>query len=230
MAKLIGRKKRSSKESDELISRGQEIWLWATEKPKQAASVVGGVVGAVLLVLLSLYLVESAEERRLDKVSSSINTFLAEGRSEAERAVILEKLQKQADQYSRFQVGGEARYFLAGALARKGEFAAATEAYQQVMQDFSSNANLANSAALGLAYTYRLMGEEEKALETFQRLTGETAAPVPHSQIRLEIGLIYETQGKQEEARSTYRDLLESYPDGSWSQEAQQRLDLLDGA
>jgi TolA-binding protein len=74
------------------------------------------------------------------------------------------------------------------------------------------------------------MREEGKALEAFQRLTEEVAAPVPHSQIRLEIGLIYEAQGKQEEARDTYRDLLESYPEGPWREEAQQRLDLLDGA
>jgi tetratricopeptide (TPR) repeat protein len=230
MAKLIGRTKRPGKESDELISRGQEIWLWATEKPKQAAYVVGGVVGVVLLLLLSLYLVESAEDRRLDAVSSTINRYLDEEGDGPEGAAVREKLREQADQYSRYPAGGEARYFLAGILARDGEHTAAVEAYQRVMEDFSSNTNLANSAALGLAYTYRLMGEEEKALAAFQRLTEEVAAPVPQSQIRLEIGLIYEAQGKPEEARGAYRDLLESYPGGPWSEEAQQRLDLLEGA
>lgn len=230
MAKLIGRTKRPGKESDELINRSQELWLWVTEKPKQAAYVVGGVVGVVLLLLLSLYLLENAGERRQDAVSSTINTYLDEERDGPEGAAVREKLRKQADEYSRYPVGGEARYFLAGMLARDGEHTAAVEAYQRVIEDFSSNTNLANSAALGLAYTYRLMGEEEKALEAFQRLTAEVAAPVPQSQIQLEIGLIYEAQGKPEDARATYRSLLESYPGGPWSEEAQQRLDLLEGA
>ena len=228
MAKLIDKKKAAGKESDELVGLGQQVLHWAQERPRQVAAAAAGGTAVLLLVLGSLMLTGKAEEKRIGSVSSAVNSSTEAGEADAGGAV--EELRRLAEKYSRFEEGGQARYFLAGSLAMEGDFPGAAAEYEKVIQDFSSNVNLAGMAGLGLAYTYRLMGEEQKALETFLKLQGDAGIPLPQSQIGMEVGRVYEALGKKEDALSAYRAVVESFPESPVSEQAQKRISYLEGA
>ena len=51
---------------------------------------------------------------------------------------------------------------------------------------------------------------------------------MPRAQIQMEIGMILERKGKAAEARRTYQDVAQTFPDGSWSAKARERLRLID--
>jgi tetratricopeptide (TPR) repeat protein len=228
MAKLLDKKKTAAKEGDELIGLGQQALHWANERPRQVAAAAAGGVAVLLLILGSLLLTGKAEEKRIGSVAAAVSRYTAAG--EANGGAAIEELRRLSDKYSRFEEGGQARYFLAGSLAGGGDLQGAAAEYEKVIQDFSANVNLAGMAGLGLAYTYRLMGEEEKALETLLGLQGQTTIPLPQSQIGMEVGRVYEALGKKEDALSAYRALVEDFPDSSVSQQAQKRISYLEGA
>jgi len=228
MAKLIDRKKTVAKESDELVGLGQQAIHWVSERPKQVAAAAVGGTAVLLLILGSLLLTGKAEEKRIGSVASAVSRYTTAG--EADAGAALEELRRLTEKYARFDEGGQARYFLAGSLAAEGDLQAAAAEYERVIQDFSSNVNLAGMAGLGLAYTYRLMGEEQRALETFLKLQGEAGIPLPQSQIGMEVGRVYEALGKKEDALSAYRKLLESFPESPVSEQAQKRISYLEGA
>jgi len=228
MAKLIDKKKAASKEGDELMGLGQQALHWANERPRQVAAAAAGGTAVLLLILGSLLLTGKAEEKRIGSVASAVSRYTAAGEEDAGAA--LEELRRLTEKYSRFEEGGQARYFLAGSLAMGGDLQGAAAEYERVIQDFSSNVNLAGMAALGLAYTYRLMGEEQRALEIFLKLQADEGIPLPQSQIGLEVGRVHEALGNREEALSAYKALLETFPESPISELAQKRISYLEGA
>lgn len=229
MAKLITTKKKITKEPDEFMSFTQRVWHTVSEKPKQTALAGGGVVGVILLVLLALYMGERAEEKKIRKAATVVAKYHEEPGDTRDSAVIRDDLKKLSEKYSGSDIGGLTLYYLGGILVERGEYQDGADAYQEVLTKYSAGENLANSATLALAYTYRLMGEDERSLELFQSLQEKKTAPVPLSQIRLEIGIAREKMGKREEAAEAYRGVIETYPDTPWSSQAQERLTAVEG-
>jgi tetratricopeptide (TPR) repeat protein len=228
MAKLIDKKKTAAKEGDELVGLGQQALHWVNERPRQVAVAAAGGTAVLLLILGSLLLKGKAEEKRIESVAAAVAGYTAS--TGTDRGSALEELRRLTEKYARFGEGGQARYFLAGSLAQEGDLQGAAAEYERVIKDFSANVNLAGMASLGLAYTYRLMDEEEKALEMFLRLQGETGTPLPQSQIGMEVGRVYEALGKKEDALSAYRTLVESFPESSVADMARKRISYLEGA
>jgi len=228
MAKLIDKKKSAAKEGDELIGFGQQALHWVSERPRQVAAAAAGGTAVLLLILGSLLLTGKAEEKRIESVASAVSRYTSS--TGEDQGSALEDLRRLTEKYARFEEGGQARYYLAGSLALEGDLQGAAAEYERVVKDFSANVNLAGMASLGLAYTYRLMGEEEKALEMFVKLQGETGIPLPQSQIGMEVGRVYEALGKKEDALSAYRKLVESFPESPVSDLARKRISYLEGA
>lgn len=229
MAKLITDKKKITKEQDEFMSITQRVWQRVSDNPSQAALAGGGAVCVVLLVLLALYMGERAEEKRIRKAAVVVAQYHEERGEERDSAAIRDDLKELSEKYSGSDIGGLALYYLGGVLVERGEYQDGAAAYQEVQTRYSSDVNLANSATLALAYTYRLMGEEERSLGLFQSLKEKKDVPVPLSQIELEIGIAKEKMGKNSEAADAYRGVIEVFPDTPWSSKAQERLTAVEG-
>lgn len=224
MAKLIRSKRKITKEPDEFMSFTQRVWHTVSEKPKQTALAGGGVAGVILLVLLALYIGERAEAKKIRKAATVVAKYHEEPGDARDSAAIRDDLKKLSEKHSGSDIGGLTLYYLGGILVERGEYQDAADAYQEVLTEYSASENLSNSTTLALAYTYRLMDEDERSLELFQGLLEKKTVPVPLSQVQLEIGITREKMGKRGEAAEAYRDVIETYPDTPWSSQARERL------
>lgn len=229
MAKLIGSKKKITKEPDEFQSFTQKVRLQISDHPRQAAIVAGAGLGMVLIFVFALFLVEKAGEKRLVTFNRMVERYLGDDDPARDSAAIREELGRHSKKLSGTELGGQALYYLGGIASKEGDYDAAVEAYRKVREDYATIENLADAASLGMAYTYLLMGENESALSTFRELLKKESAPIPRSQVQLEIGSILEDMGKEDEAISTYRGLVEAAPDSPWGTQARKRLDRLEG-
>lgn len=229
MVKLIDKKKKTgTAEVEELRGLWDRALLWVEEKPRQVAGAAGGGALLVLLLLSAFFLIGKAEKKRVNSVSAAVSEYVETEGVPGEE--VTRRLRTLADRYSKSELGGQARYFLAGSQAGQGDLEGAEKSYRKVIEDFSGNATLSSAATVGLGYVYRLMGENEKARETFEALLQDDETPLPRSQIYMELGLAYEALGMKKEALTTYRKFLDSYPESSLRRRAQQKVASLEGA
>ena len=229
MARLIDRKKKISDEPDELQSATQNIWDAIAENPKRTAAVAGGILGTVLVVVLALYIGERAEEKKMSRVAKVFSDY-RDARGEGKNLTLGEELEGLAAGHAGTALGAQSLYFLGNYFVESGDYTAALDAYQRVVDEYGSFEGLANTARLAQAYLYSVRGDEARALEIFGELAAVEEDPVPRSQIALEMGRLQENLGKKEEAAATYRSVIELYPDTPWSAEAEKRLSAVGGA
>ena len=142
---------------------------------------------------------------------------------------MVDELKGLAEKHARTAPGGQALYFLGGMLVEQGDYSAAAETYRRVGEEHAENKTLAAAANLARGYTHILLDDLEEARQVFSGLLEQGDVPVPRTQIEMEIGSIYEKQGKREEAADAFRRLAESDPEGLWGQEAASRLRILEG-
>jgi len=230
LAKTKPISKKELHEPDQFQALSSRIVDRVVENPRRAIIAAGSVLAAVLLVVLALYLSERAEGKGQEQLAAAAEGYFSAGDSENERAALEAELSRLADRHGGSGMGGEALYYLAGLRAGQGEYAAAAETYLKVREEHSRNVNLASSASLGLAYTYRLMGEGEKAIAALEELLEASDVPVPRDLVRFELAGLFEKRGEAGEAVSIYRSLAEGDAEGPLAEKARQRLSLLQGS
>jgi tetratricopeptide (TPR) repeat protein len=230
MVRRITRKKKVTDEQEELLGFSHRLWLGISEKPKQAAMIAGGAAGAILIVLLAFYLRDRARVESIRDLAGTVALYQQEEGADRDSGAVMEELEELAASHSGTDMGGQALYYLGGILAEKGEYQRAIETYGKVREEYGSNEHLANAAAVALAYTHRLAGEDDKSLQLFLELSEKKGSLLPLAQIQLEIGLINDSLGRRQEAAEAYRAVIDTYPDSTWSSQAQERLAVIEGA
>jgi len=229
MVRRITRKK-VNVEQDELLGVTERLWHGISEKPKQTAMIAGGAAGAILLVLLAFYLRDRARVESVRDLAATVALYQQEEGEGRDSGAVMAELEELAERHSGSDMGGQALYYLGGILAETGDYARAIETYGKVREEYGSNEHLADSAAVALAYTYRLAGDNEKSLQLFLELSEKKGALLPLAQIQLEIGIINDRLGRGREAAEAYRAVIDSYPDSTWSSQAEERLAVIEGA
>ncbi len=227
MAKLKQSTKKDTLEKDELQSLAQRLWTQVAQDPRRAVAVAGGAVAAVLAVLLVLYLLERSEQKRLASVGAVVGRYLALEGDSPERPALRGEMEGLAEKYGGSKEGGLVLYYLAGLRADEGDYQGAVEAYTKVRERHGDDATLSSAAALGLAYTYRNMGENGKAMEVFSKILETEGVPTARTLVEFEIGRLHEEGGDRDKAEEIYRRLAEQDPDGAVGAQARRRLDRL---
>jgi tetratricopeptide (TPR) repeat protein len=230
MVRRITRKKKVTDEQEELLGVTHRLWLGITEKPKQTAMIAGGAAGAILIVLLAFYLRDRARVESIRDLAGTVALYQQEEGPGRDSGAVMEDLEELAARHSGSDMGGQALNNHAGILAEKGEYQRAIETYGKVRAEYSSNEHLADAAAVALAYTHRLAGEDEKSLQLFRELSEKKGSLLPLAQIQLEIGLVNDSLGRGQEAAEAYRAVIDAYPDSAWSSQAQELLVAIEGA
>jgi len=230
MVRRITRKKKVTDEQDEFLGVTQRLWISISEKPKQAAVMAGGAAGAILIVLLAFYLRDRARVESIRDLAGTVALYQQEEGAGRDSGVVMKELEDLAARHSGSDMGGQALYYLGGILAERGEYQRAIETYGKVRAEYRSNEHLADAASLAMAYTHRLAGEGQKSLQIFLELSEKKDSLLPLAQIQLEIGLINDSLGRGQEAAEAYRTVIDTYPDSTWSSQAQDRLAAIEGA
>jgi tetratricopeptide (TPR) repeat protein len=219
-------RKKLLQEPDEFLSGSQQVWLWVHENRDKAAMIGGGIVAAVLLAVGVKAYVEHAHDQRSSAVAAAVARY-AQAPGGVAPADLRQELATLAERYSGSPEGAVARFFQAGAFAASGETEKARQLYAALASSGAQQADLALLARQSLAYLDLASGKSEAALASFNELLAAQGGPVARAQIMLEIAAIHEKQGRTDDARRVYQELLAAHPDGSWTATAKERLRVL---
>jgi TolA-binding protein len=231
MAKMTGSYRRKADDEDELKTIAGQALSFIQEKPRETAMAVAAVVAVVAVVLLASFLMERSEKSRVAAVNEAIARYTAAADADGNDSnAIRAELETMAEKYGDTDMGGQALYYLGGALAREGKYAEAAKVYLDVHNTFTSNSNLAGAALLGAAYSLAAAGSTEEAVGHFRTLLETDDQAVPRSQIRMEVARILRADGDREGAAAELKMIVSDHPESSQAEDARKMLDVLAGS
>jgi TolA-binding protein len=147
--------------------------------------------------------------------------------TERERAqAALTKFKAVADAYPSTDAGIFARYQEGAAEMTLHNPAAATAAYQEVIQR-AGNGIYGQMARLGLAEAQARGGQYDQAINTYKEMSQRKDGPLPIDAILMQLGRTYLDAGKRAEAQQTFTRLVEEYPESPFTGDAKKELDGL---
>lgn len=138
----------------------------------------------------------------------------------------LKAFQEVADKYPSSLAGTAARYHSAETLLSLGKNAEAQQAYQAVI-DKSSSTVYGSMARLGLANVQLASGQNDQAIKTFEDVAAQRDGIVPVDGVLMQLAAAYQKMGKTAEARTTYKRVVDEFPDSPYVQNARQAMTLL---
>lgn len=119
-----------------------------------------------------------------------------------------------------------ALYQAAGALCSLGRLPEAEQRYREVIARGTGGV-YGEMAQLGLADVYRAMGQADKAIEIYQKLSTAADTRLPTDGVLLQLARTYARAGKTEDAARTYTRIVEEFPQSLYVADAREGLSAL---
>ncbi|MFP4474671.1 MAG: YfgM family protein [Desulfatibacillaceae bacterium] len=227
MAKSPGKISRKQlKEPDEFQTFTAKIITYMVEHRRQLYTVAGVITFLVVAGLFLNYFMARTERKAHEMASQAealyIN-YLAGAENRPELSTIVERFEDVVREYPRTDAGRSAKLYLAQVYMREGEYEKAVRHYEEVLDRFGGDEDLAKVAAIGLAYAHEQRKEYEKAAEYFRKLA-EAEDKAFKEDATLGLARTYEAMGRTEDAYRVYRDFVERYPESVYVQLIREKL------
>lgn len=104
-----------------------------------------------------------------------------------------------------------ARYYKANSEMEMGDFEPAIKGYSEVIANAGDNPVLVSLATMRLASAYLVMGDKQKAIDTFQNEIKAEKGFMKDAAIFM-VAKVYESDGRTEDAKRAYEKLQKEYP------------------
>jgi tetratricopeptide (TPR) repeat protein len=140
-------------------------------------------------------------------------------------AIVLYK--KVVEEYPRTPTAPLALFNLGNSLLQANEVDAAIEAYQRFVFMYGSNASLLGLVHQKLGYAYLLKGDRDQAVKAYSTVL-ENPGSLNRDQALFELARLEESQSRPEGALAHYQELMKSYPNSPFSNEAGLRVKALE--
>lgn len=139
----------------------------------------------------------------------------------------LAKFDAAAQGYSTTKAGISARYQAAGVLVLLGKPDDAARRFQEVMDIAGTGSVYSEMARLGKVSAETQAQRFDEAIKTYLDLSNNKDGTVPPDAMLMQLGRIYLMTGKTQEARTTFRRLLDEYPASPFAADAKREVDTL---
>jgi len=139
----------------------------------------------------------------------------------------LTKFLAAANAYPKTNAGISARYQAAGVLVLLGRSEEAGTRFQEVMDAAGQNSVYYEMARLGKVNALAQAKRFDEAIKTYTDLSNNKDGTVPPDAMLMQLGRTYLMAGKPQEARTTFRRLLDEYPASPFAAEAKREVDNL---
>ena len=198
---------------------------------------LGILAGGVLLLGVAaaayFYFSKETERKAEDLEFSAYSEYSKRTRlsgAEKEKAIrgAIEKYQQILDSFPKTKTAGLAAYTMGNAEVELKEYDKGIELYQRALASLSLSETMRGLIHLRLGYAYLAKSDPEKAISEFAQVEKN---PLTRDQdfASYEIGKIYESQGKKNEALGEYESLVKSYPASPLVSEVSARISELKG-
>ncbi len=121
--------------------------------------------------------------------------------------------------------GKVAAYLQGIALVEAGDGPGAVKVLEGAASSLGGDATLGGPVKSGLAHAYELAGQADKAADTWKGLT--TDASYPKDVALTGLGRALEKQGKREDAKAAYKQVVDQFPGSPMSAAAKSALERL---
>jgi tetratricopeptide (TPR) repeat protein len=132
------------------------------------------------------------------------------------------------DGYGRTQAAAVAGVYLGRIAAGEGKLDEARRLWSDYADGHKDS--LAALVRLDLIELDRRQGKGEELVGRLRPMLDDSASPLPKDTVLYQLGLTYEQLQRRPEAVSSYRQIVDEFPQSSYRQEAQQKLVSLDPA
>ena len=193
------------------------VWVWRNGKRDQA----GAAFARAMAVLQS----QIAPAPTVPGATQAAGTYST---VQARQEAALKAFQEVAATYAASEEGAAAQYQAAGTLVSLGRLADAEKAYQDVIARAGASI-LAPMARLGLADALAAEGKFDLAIKEYTDMSAQVAGAVPLDAVLMQLAHAYVKAGKSNEARATFKRVVDEFPDSGYVAEARQQMTLISG-
>jgi TolA-binding protein len=181
--------------------------------------------GALLGVAMTIYQAPIIPASNVPGAVQQPGTYASE---KARYEAALAAFQQVIDAHPSSKAALAARYHQGETYASLGRFPEAQKAYEDVIK--SAGSDLFGAVAkLGLASTQLAAGQGDQAIKNFEELAAQRDGLVPVDGVLMQLAAAYEKLGKKAEARTTYKRVVDEFPESNYVQGARAQMALLVG-
>ncbi len=179
--------------------------------------------GALLGVAMTIYQAPVVPPSSVPGAKQAPGSYPSE---KARYEAALAAFQQVADTYPSSMAGIAARYHSAETLLSLGRAKDAVQAYQTVI-DRAGSSVYGAMAHLGLATAMLADGQNDQAIKALEDLSAQRDGIVPVDGVLMQLASAYRKLGKTAEARTTYKRVVDEFPDSPYVQDARQQMTLI---
>lgn len=194
---------------------GTGYFWWQKRSAEQAGEMLG--------IAMTIYQAPIVPPSSVPGAVQQAGTYPSE---KARYEAALAAFQNVATTYASSPAGIAARYHAAETLFSLGRAAEAHAEYQAVI-DKGGDSVYGRMAHLGLANVMLAEGQGDQAVKMYEDLAANRDTIVPVDGVLMQLGAAYEKLGKKTEARTTYKRIVDEFPESPLVQAARQQMALL---
>lgn len=234
--------KRQLKEPDEFISIMERVILFSKERIKYLF--IGFAVVCVIAITYGAFILKARmDDEKAVRLEYDASRYyfgadglrLPEERRGSDREKTgrdikkaIETYQKILSDYRRSSSAPIAGYYIGNAYMELKEYDAAVNAYKVFLERYAERKDLVPLVYQRLGYAYLSKGDNQNALESFNKAAGIVPAK-NRDQSLYESGRIFEMMGNKDEAIKRYKEIITVFPSSPYSAEAQAKIKGLGG-
>jgi len=198
-----------------VIVLGSGYFWWQNRNQEQAGSLLG--------VAMTIYQAPVVPPSSVPGATQTPGSYPSE---KARYEAALAAFTQVADAYPSSVAGIAARYHSGETLLSLGRADDAQKAYQTVI-DTAGSSVYGPMARLGLATVLLASGKNDLGIKALEELAAQRDSIVPVDGVLMQLAAAYQKLGKNAEARTTYKRVVDEFPDSPYVQNARQQMTLL---
>ena len=220
-----GKKKLKLNEPDEFQSLTQRAMDYIKENTKQAYIVLGTIAVVVVAMVLFGIWKDTDRKNAMYQEAEALKYY------DINSAVPGDKPMSSIDRYNKAKElfdkivkshGGSAadiaRYYKANSEMEVGDVEPAITGYTEVVAKSGNNPVLSSLATMRLAEAYAAKGDKQNAADTLQNMIKAEKGYIKDAAL-YELGKLYESDGRTEDAKRAYDKLMKDYPASPYAKE-----------
>lgn len=191
-------------------------YAWWTSSTQERA-------GALLGVAMTIYQAPVIPPSNVPGATQQPGSYPSE---QARYEAALKAFEDVATQYPSSEAGLAARYHAAETLVSLGRSADAQKAYEDVAGRAGTSI-YGPMAELGLANALLAAGQGDAAIKRLEALAANRDGALPVDGVLMQLAGAYQKLGKKAEAKTTFKRVVDEFPDSPYVQTARQQMALL---
>lgn len=209
---------------DEFISTMERITLFVENNIKVILASTGGVIALALAIFAFNYYTGYVNKKAAALEYQGMKHYYENSTDGYKKAV--ELLEEVVKIYPNSKPASVAQYNIGNAYFKSNDFNKAEEAYKKFIDKYGSDKMLLSLVMQKLSYVYIAKKDYNNAIENLNKIISNTSSD-GKDQAYFELGRLYETLNKKDDAVIKYEALVRDYSFSPWAAEGAARLKIL---